>query len=131
MRGRRITIQRLSKCGFMLCFVKNPAVRSRENFVLCLANIVLCLDIIMLCFHKLNLCCVWLIPCCVWKNVCCVPGIYCVLRNVCCVCRYGPPFLDLILVRDWWPSERRSHERTKGFSESPKSIFRDDFLYSF
>ena len=80
MRGRRITIQRLSKCGFMLCFITNPALPSRENFVLCFANIVLCLDIIVLCFHKLDLCCVWLIPCCVWKNVCCVPGIYCVSR---------------------------------------------------
>ena len=68
--------------------------------MLCFANIVLCLDIIVLCFHKLNLCCVWLIPCCVWKNVCCVPRIFFVSRNVCCVCRYGPPFLDLILVRE-------------------------------
>ena len=69
MQSRRITCQQLSKYGFMLCFVTNPALRNQENFgfcfgkvqkvVLCFANIVLYLDIIevgfintVFCFDK-------------------------------------------------------------------------------
>ena len=56
LQSRRVTCSRLSKYGFMLCFVTNPAFRNRENFVLCFANIVLCLNIIVLCFSNTVLC---------------------------------------------------------------------------
>ena len=36
--------------------ITNPALRSRENFVLCFANIVLCLVNIVLCLEKCLLC---------------------------------------------------------------------------
>ena len=37
-----MTCQRLSNYGSMLRIGTNPALRNRENFVLCFANIVLC-----------------------------------------------------------------------------------------
>ena len=63
LQSRRVTCSRLSKYGFMLCFVTNPAFRNRENFVLCFANIVLCLNIIVLCFDKPLLCLVNTVLC--------------------------------------------------------------------
>ena len=56
LQSRRITCQRLSNDGFMLCMVTNPALRHRENFVFCSVNIVLCLDNIVLCFTNTVLC---------------------------------------------------------------------------
>ena len=75
----------------MLCFVTNPALRNRENFVCvlqisCCVWILLCCVSIILCCVSINLCCVWLIPCCVWKNICCVPGILLLCFKKCLLC---------------------------------------------
>ena len=56
LQSRRITCQRLSNDGFMLCIVTNPALRDRENFVLCFANIVSCFGRFALCFANTELC---------------------------------------------------------------------------
>ena len=69
------------KYGFMLCFETNPALRNRENFVLCLANIALCLDIIVLCFNNAVLCFDKLLMCLVNTVLCLEKCLLC-SRNI-------------------------------------------------
>ena len=70
LQSRRITCQRLSNDGFMLCIVTNPALLDRENFVLCFTNIVWGFANVVLCFENIVLCSNN--PCCVLINFCCV-----------------------------------------------------------